>query len=136
VLALHPVLVIWQTGTNDLLHARQSSVSNFRQVLTVGVHRIQKARIDVILMDVQYFPGGEKGPRMNAYLDAIEQVGESYRVPVIHRHRIMSYWMASGEMTVESMLYQDQIHMSDRGYRCLGKAVAAFILREADETPH
>jgi hypothetical protein len=73
---------------------------------------------------------------MNAYLDAIEQVGESYRVPVIHRHRIMSYWMASGEMTVESMLYQDQIHMSDRGYRCLGKAVAAFILREADETPH
>jgi acyl-CoA thioesterase I len=133
VLALHPVLVIWQTGTNDLLHASPSSVTKFRQVLTSGVHRIQRAGIDIILMDVQYFPAGEKRSGMNAYLNAIEQVGESYHLPVIHRHKIMAHWVASGDMTVEGMLYRDHLHMSDRGYRCLGKAVAAFILREAAE---
>jgi acyl-CoA thioesterase I len=136
VLAVHPMLVIWQTGTNDLLQLSQSSVSQFRSVLAEGVHRIRKAGIDIILMDVQYFPSGERRPGMNAYLDAIQQVGESYKVPVIHRHKIMSHWVASGEMTVASMLYRDNVHMSDRGYRCLGDAVSAFILHQAAEARH
>jgi acyl-CoA thioesterase I len=136
VLAVHPVLVIWQTGTNDLLHPSQGSVSGFRRVLAEGVYRIRKAGIDVILMDVQYFPSGERRPGMNAYLDAIQQVGDSYKVPVIHRHKIMSHWVASGEMALDDMLYRDNLHMSDRGYRCLGNAVSAFVLHQAAEVPH
>jgi acyl-CoA thioesterase I len=136
VLAIHPVLVIWQSGTNDLLHTSQGSVNTFRHVLADGVHRIRKAGIDVILMDLQYFPSGERRPGMNAYLDAIQQVGESYKVPVIHRHKIMSYWVASGEMTLDGMLYRDNLHMSDRAYRCLGETVSAFILHQAADAPH
>jgi acyl-CoA thioesterase I len=136
VLATHPVLVIWQSGTNDLLHSSQGSVNRFRRVLADGVHRIRKAGIDVILMDVQFFPSGERRPAMNAYLDAIQQVGENYKVPVIHRHKIMSHWVASGEMTLDGMLYRDNLHMSDRGYRCLGNAVSAFILHQAAEASH
>src|SRR5262249_22173721 len=79
VLANHPVLVIWQTGTNDLLHESPGSVNRFRQVLEDGVHRIRKAGIDVILMDVQFFPAGERRPAMNAYLYAIQQVAENYK---------------------------------------------------------
>ena len=136
VLAIHPVLVIWQSGTNDLLHPSRGSVNGFRRVLADGVHGIRKAGIDVILMDLQYFPNGERRPGMNAYLDAIQQVGESYKVPVIHRHKIMSYWVASGEMTLDGMLYRDNLHMSDRGYRCLGEAVSTFILHQAAGAPH
>jgi hypothetical protein len=40
-------------------------------------------------------------------------------------------WVASGEMTLDGMLYRDNLHMPDRGYCCLGEAVSAFILHQA-----
>jgi len=51
---------------------------------------------------------------------------------VLHRHRIMSYWLASGELSMRQMLSRDQFHMSDEGYRCLGEIVADFILRRCN----
>jgi len=135
VLPLHPMLVIWQAGTNDFLHSNLSSPHQFETTLADGVGELHQAGIDVILMDLQYFPRGEKRPAMNRYLDAIDQVGELYHADVIHRHRIMSYWVASGEMSVDDMLYRDHFHMSDRGYQCLGKAVADFILHKAQQQP-
>lgn len=131
VLADHPTLVIWQTGTNDLLRAPEAS-AQFRQILAGGVGRLRRAGADVILMDLQYFPKGERRPALGTYLDVIGQVAQRYDVPVIHRHKIMSYWVASGEMSVSDMLYRDHFHMSDRGYDCLGRVVGDFILHKAD----
>lgn len=136
VLAWRPQLVIWQTGTNDLLRgSRAGSLARFHRLLGGGVRRLRQAGIDVLLMDLQYFPRGERSPLMSGYLDAIEQVSETYRVPLIQRHRIMSFWLESGEMTVDDMLYRDRLHMSDRGYRCLGEVVADFITRKCAPAP-
>jgi acyl-CoA thioesterase-1 len=129
VVRIHPTLVVWQTGTNDLM--RSEGTRRFEQILAAGIQRMRRGGIDVMLMDLQYFPRGERRPDLNAYLRAIDQVGDRYDVPVLHRHRIMSYWLASGELSVRQMLSRDLFHMSDEGYRCLGEVVADFILRRS-----
>jgi acyl-CoA thioesterase-1 len=126
VLRFHPELVIWQTGTNDLLSWEPAD--SFGKVLAAGIQRLRRRGIDVLLMDMQYFPKGEWQPAMTAYLRIIDRVGDRQDVPVIHRHRIMSYWLASGKLSMHQMLSHDLFHMSDEGYQCLGEIVADFIL--------
>lgn len=133
VMPLHPTLVVWQTGTNDLLRSRPARV--FERILGAGTLRMRRRGIDVILMGPQYFPAGELRPDLNAYLRAIDRVGDLCDVPVLHRHQIMAYWAASGELTLRQMLAHDLFHMSDEGYRCLGEVVADFILRHLRDVP-
>ncbi len=132
VVRMHPTLVVWQTGTNDLM--RSEGTSRFEKILAGGIQRMRRGGIDVVLMDLQYFPRGERRPDLNAYLRAIDQIGDRYDVPVLHRHRIMSYWLASGELSVRQMLSRDLFHMSDEGYQCLGEVVADFIVRRTKST--
>ena len=130
VMRLKPTLVVWQTGTNDLL--RSEGAEHFAKILAAGIQRMRQRGIDVVLMDLQYCPRGERRPELNTYLQAIDRVGDRYDIPVLHRHRIMSYWLSSGELSVSQMLSADQFHMSDDGYRCLGEIVADFILRRCN----
>jgi lysophospholipase L1-like esterase len=134
VTPFHPTLVVWQTGTNDLLRSRPPQI--FEKILEAGILRMRRRGIDVILMSPQYFPAGERRSNLNAYLRAIDRVGELYDVPVLHRHQIMAYWAASGELTLRQMLAHDLFHMSDDGYRCLGEVVADFILRHCAGSQH
>jgi len=133
VMPFHPTLVIWQTGTNDLMHSLPPRT--FEQVLSAGIARMRQRGIDVMLMGPQYFPAGEGRANLNVYLRAIDHVGQLYAVPVLHRHQIMAYWAASGELTVRRMLSRDRFHMSDDGYRCLGEVAADFILRHCSGPP-
>jgi len=134
VLPYHPTLVIWQIGTNDLLRSRSPEL--FEKILAAATMRIRRRGIDVILMSPQYFPAGELRSNLKAYLRAIDRVGELYDVPVLHRHQIMAYWAASGELSVRQMLAHDLFHMSDAGYRCLGEVVTDFILRHCAASIH
>ena len=134
VVPYHPTLVIWQTGTNDLLRSRPPQV--FEKILAAGILRMRRHGSDVILMSPQYFPAGERCANLNAYLRAIDRVGELYDVPVLHRHQIMAYWATSGELSLHQMLSHDLFHMSDDGYRCLGEVVADFIMRHCSGQPH
>jgi acyl-CoA thioesterase-1 len=135
VLPLHPSLVVWQVGTNDLLSSLP--LQHFEKILAAGIVRMRRRGIDVMLMSPQYFPAGEMRANMGAYLRAIDRVADLYDVPVLHRHRIMAYWATSGELSVRQMLARDLFHMSDAGYRCLGEVVADFILRHCSGSkPH
>ncbi len=127
VLPLHPTLVVWQVGTNDLL--KSLPLVKFEKILAAGILTMRRHGIDVMLMSPQYFPAGELRPNLGAYLRAIDKVADLYDVPVLHRHRIMAYWATSGELSVGQMLARDKFHMSDEGYQCLGEVAAAFILR-------
>jgi lysophospholipase L1-like esterase len=133
VLPFHPTLVIWQTGTNDLL--RSVGPQRFEKILAAGTLRMRRRGIDVIVMSPQYFPAGESRSDLKAYLHAIDRVGDLCDVPVLHRHQIMAYWAASGEFSVHQMLAHDLFHMSDAGYRCLAEVVTDFILRHCGP-PH
>jgi len=134
VLPYSPTLVLWQVGTNDFLSSLP--LASFEKILAAGILRMRRHGIDVMLMSPQYFPAGEMRTSMGAYLRAIDRVADLYDVPVLHRHRIMSYWATSGELTVHQMLARDLFHMSDAGYRCLGEVAADFILRHCASSKH
>jgi len=126
VLALLPDLVIWQVGTNSLIHAMdlESLVADIFE----GVRRIQAAGVDVMLM------GPQKSPRVDRSRDRVmlsmnlQVIAEAAQIPLLARYEVMAGWIARRQMTMDEMIDPDGLHMTDLSYRCLGEAVARMIV--------
>lgn len=132
VLAKKPQLVIWQTGVNDAI--RGVAIDAFKKTLATGIERVQKAHIDVLLIDQQYYPKFDKLPNGPLYLAAIREVAQKLRVPVVQRFRIMKHLLDSQQFTPVTMLSSDQFHLNDKSYDCLGKLLAESLRGAATTT--
>ena len=97
VLPLHPNVVIWQTGVNDAM--RQVDVDKFRQTVMLGIDQLQQAGIDVVLLDMQYFPRADTIAAFPRYLAALRQIAEARKVPILQRFAIMKYLVTSAQYT-------------------------------------
>ena len=107
VLDARPTLVIWQVGANGAM--RQANPEEFQRLVAAGVQRLQRAKIDVVLMDNQRAPAILASPahaRIEAALDDWQRQGRPYT----------------------EFISTDGIHHNDLGYRCLGLAVAQSVV--------
>jgi acyl-CoA thioesterase-1 len=129
VVAVHPDLVVWQVGTNDVLHDDDAAAS--AAVLRDGVQRLKTAGIDVILMDIQYAPEVLAHEGYHDMLHAIAAVGIAEGVPVFRRFQVMQSWDETGVMPVRAALADDRLHMNDRSYGCLARLLADGITTAA-----
>jgi acyl-CoA thioesterase-1 len=131
VLAEKPDLVIWQLGTNSVLHdldpARESAFAR------EGIERIRAAGADVMLMDLQYAPGVLLHAEYREMLHTLAAVARSEGVPLVRRFAMMRHWAEDGRMSLGTMLAPDRLHMSDSGYDCLARQVAHSILGNTRE---
>jgi acyl-CoA thioesterase-1 len=132
IIAEHPDLIIWQTGTNDPL--RDLPLDRFVQETIDGVQEIQAAHIDLMLMEPQLCRQLDGNPVSVRYRDALRSIGEGMDVPVIRRYDMMRAWLADGTLTAKEMLSPDGLHMADGGYARLADAIAIDILHRA-QTP-
>jgi acyl-CoA thioesterase I len=120
-----PVLVIWQTGTNDALH--HMSTTTFTAALEDGVKKIHDAGADVVLMDDQL------GPRLAAlddqmvYDNIMAHTAEAGDTQLFSRAHLMKAWFAAGE-PMKAVIGPDGLHHTDRGYACVAKALADAIV--------
>jgi acyl-CoA thioesterase-1 len=128
VIAEHPDLIIWQTGSNDPL--RDLPLDRFVQETTAGVQEIRSARIDLMLLEPQLCRQLEGKATSIEYRDALRTIGTEMDVPVIRRYDLMRSWLADGVLTPAEMLSPDGLHMADGGYAKLADAIAADILRD------
>jgi lysophospholipase L1-like esterase len=126
VIAQHPDLIIWQTGSNDPL--RNVPLDRFVQETIAGVQAIRAAHIDVMLMGPQLCHTLDGKATTSAYRHALRAIGIGMGVPMIHRYDLMRSWLASGVLTRAQMLSPDGLHMADGGYAKLADAVALDIL--------
>jgi acyl-CoA thioesterase I len=126
IIAEHPALIIWQTGSNDPL--RDVPLDRFVQETTDGVQEIRTAHIDVMLMEPQLCRQLDGTPGSVRYRDAVRAIGAGMDVPVIRRYDLMRRWLAHGELTQAQLLSPDGLHMADGGYAKLAETVAADIL--------
>jgi lysophospholipase L1-like esterase len=126
VLADHPDLVIWQTGTNDVL--RGLPLARFIALTQAGIATIRAAGSDVMLP--QDCPAFTSKPGALAYRDAVRALGQELGVPVIRRFDLMDSWLAKAVVTRAQMQAPDGLHMADAGYALLAKAVAGTILTD------
>jgi acyl-CoA thioesterase I len=125
VIPQHPALVIWQTGVNDAI--ADVGLEAFRNTLRFGVERLTSSGIDVILLDMQYYPRSEYVAGYRDYLNAMRDVGREKRIPVLHRFDIMKYWVASSQFSADELLAPDRFHANDLTYGCLADILADAI---------
>jgi acyl-CoA thioesterase I len=125
VLAIRPQLVIWQVGANGAL--RNADPAAFRALVTEGVHRIQAAGADVILMDNQQSPALLAKAREPAFDQALAQVAGETGAALFSRRTLMQGWLRAGVPLTE-FIATDGLHHNDRGYLCVAQSLGRAIL--------
>jgi len=125
--AKRPTLVIWQTGTVDAM--RSIDPDDFRSAVDEGVAALQKAGIDVVLVNLQYSPRTETMISAPPYLDNMRVVAQQHGVPLFDRFAIMRHWNESGDFDLFSTTHG--VDLAKRVHACLGRALSTFVIDAA-----
>jgi hypothetical protein len=122
-----PTLVIWQTGTVDAIRAIDPD--DFRNAVDEGVVALQKANVDVILLNPQYSPRTETMTTLPPYLDNIRFEAQQHSVPLFDRFAIMRHWNEQGDFDLFNPTHG--VELAKRVHGCLGRALAKFVIDAA-----
>jgi lysophospholipase L1-like esterase len=125
VLAEHPDLVIWQVGTNAVLH--DTDPTGIGDVVRAGIARIKAAGADVMLMNPQYAPAMLQHEHYREMLRQLDSIAYNEDVPLFPRFAMMRHWAEDGRMPLGAMLSRDRLHMTDVSYDCLARQLGASI---------
>lgn len=130
VLSYRPQLVIWQTGSNQVL--RSGDTEGYAGIIREGISRLKVAGIDVVLMDLQFAPRVLARPMHALIVDSIGAVADDTKVPVFRRFAVMRHWISSGQYKVEDIISSDGLHMNDVSYGCIARLLADSLAAAAE----
>jgi acyl-CoA thioesterase I len=123
--AVAPSLVIWQVGANGAM--RGADPDTFKRLVASGVHRLESAGIDVVLMDNQRSPA-VLASAVHGKIDlALAEVAVHRNAGLVPRGKLMDAWQEEG-FPYADFLADDGVHHNDRGYACLARALATAIV--------
>jgi hypothetical protein len=125
VLAEHPVLVIWETGTSDAV--RGVDVDDFAATLQSGIDALAVHSIDLILVDLQFSHQTDAVIDLGSYLDAMHRVGDVKDIYVFPRFAMMRYWSEQGVFDLDGVQKNARTALANRVYQCLGRKLADAI---------
>ena len=125
VVALHPDLVIWQVGTNAVL--RRDDLGADSEWMREGVELMKRDGIDVVLMDLQVAPRVLDRSGYPTMEQIIADTADGEHVGLFRRFALMRYWQTSHAADAPAMVGADGLHMTDAGYECLAKNLAAAL---------
>ena len=134
VIAGKPDLVIWQIGTNAVLH--DIDYDDFDRNAQQGIERMHAAGIEVLLMDLQYSPRVVEVPDHPRMLQHLDALGARNHVPVFHRYAVMKFWADAMKTDYVTMLASDGLHMDDKSYGCLAERLADAIVGDGSVETH
>jgi lysophospholipase L1-like esterase len=124
VVAVRPSMVIWQVGANGVLKSVDPVV--YKRLVTDGVDRMEKAHIDVVLMDNQRSPALEASPEQESIDRATAEVAAATGAGLFSRSALMAEWQREGA-SYDRFISPDRMHHNDLGYRCVANAMAGAI---------
>ena len=124
-----PDLVIWQVGTNDVLH--DADPEEVMASVRAGIAQLHQAGADVILMDLQYAPAVLAHPQYHAMERGLWTTAKSTGVALFRRFALMRDWTEHRNMKMSAMVSADHLHMTDASYDCLARQLSGSILRDA-----
>lgn len=127
----HPDLVIWQTGTVDAVNGVDPD--EFAQVLRTGADRAQAAGADLLLMDPQFSRMARATLNYTPYRQAMEAVANATDAMLLRRYELMKHWVESGQIDPERSPRRDWPKVADTLHACLGRAIAAVIIKGVRE---
>jgi acyl-CoA thioesterase-1 len=123
-IAVRPQLVIWQVGANGAM--RHADPAVFHRMVEEGVDRLQKAGIDVILMDNQRSPKVLAAVDHIILEDSLQHVARETNVNLFSRSHLMDAWSDEGAKP-GLFIASDGLHHNDLGYLCVSQALARQI---------
>jgi acyl-CoA thioesterase I len=123
VLAAHPDLVIWQFGTNAVLH--HDDLTAQREPIARAIARLEASGSDVVLMDLQYAPRVVARLAAYAHMERlIADAAQRAHAGLFRRFAIMRQWAPARPGDPSRMIGRDGLHMNDWGYACLARDLA------------
>jgi lysophospholipase L1-like esterase len=125
VIAEKPDLVIWQVGTNDVMH--ELDLPAYRNLVRSGIEKLKAAGADVMLLDLQYAPKVLAHPLYPEVERVLTSLSKEEGVPVFQRFAIMRHWHEDEQVGFPNILSGDGLHMNDFSYDCLAQLMAGAI---------
>jgi acyl-CoA thioesterase I len=122
VLPYKPDLVVWQIGTNDVVW--RGIADDAQEMLSDAVKRLKAAKIDVVLLDLQYAPLVILTTRYIRMEKIIADVADEQKVGHFPRFLLMKRAIEGG---ITGLVSWDGLHNSAEGYKCVGLALAQMI---------
>jgi len=119
-----PDLVVWQVGTNDAL--RHVSLDKFKTCLKTTLAWLAETKIDVVLIDPQYGAALTKDEHYEKVVAAVAEVAKDARVLLVDRFEAMRELQRESGDTF--YLTSDNLHLNDRGHRCMAEQLARAIV--------
>lgn len=129
--AKRPTLVVWQTGTVDAI--RSIDPDDFRDAVDGGIAALQKAGVDVVLVNPQYSPRTESMTSTVPYLDNMRVAAQQHDVPLFDRFAVMHYWSDSGDFDLFSATRGNEL--AKEVHACIGLALSKFVIDAAHLGP-
>jgi len=133
VIAAKPDLVLWQLGTNTVLHNHQ--INGNGGLLAGELAALKRTGADVVLINPQYAPKVLAHPDIANMVELISASAKTSNVELFDRFAVMKYWRESRGMPFEAFLSPDLLHMNDWGYDCVAQLLANAITDAATRTP-
>ena len=127
VLAEHPDLVLWQLGTNSVI--RDDKLSD--TLIHDGLNKIRAVGADVVLIDPQFAPKVILKARVASMVELIATTSRREDVDLFPRFNVMKHWREVDQMTFETFVSPDGLHMNDWGYACMAKGLGMAIAEAA-----
>ena len=122
-----PSLIVWQTGTVEMM--RGIDPDTFRGALQDGIDAAQDAKIDVILMNMQYSPRTELMMSVPSYADAIRIIALQHEILLFDRLAIMRRWGELGTFDLNEVT--KKMDTANRVHDCIGHLLGDLILEAA-----
>jgi len=133
VIAPKPDLVLWQLGTNSVLHDHE--ISGNGTLLAGGLTLLKATGADVVLINPQYAPKVLAHPAVETMVELISATAKAADVELFDRFAVMKYWRETRDMPFAAFLSPDLLHMNDWGYDCLARLLANDIADAATRAP-
>jgi lysophospholipase L1-like esterase len=132
VIDLRPDLVIWQVGTNAVLHHLDPGET--AKLVQQGVARIQAAGSDVVLVDPQYSPAMTAHPEsIGRIVKLLARVAQLRHIGIFPRFEVMREWHSEQDLPINSFVIADGLHMNDWGYACFAQLLGDDIIESVGQ---
>jgi lysophospholipase L1-like esterase len=134
VLAEKPDLVLWQVGTNAVLH--KPVIAGQGALIRLGIERLKSTGADVVLIDPQYAPVVIAKPQARRMVELIRAEANEKGAGVLRRFALMRSW--TQHMAFADFVSPDGLHLNDWSYDCMARqlagAIGAAVTRPATTT--
>jgi acyl-CoA thioesterase I len=123
-------LVLWQTGTVEAVRGLRPD--GLLEVLHTGAERVRDAGGDLVLIDPQFSRFLRANTDLDPYEGALQQVATMPGVTLFPRFELMRSWANDGRIDLERTAKADRDKALGGLHKCLGQALARFVLSGAD----